>query len=138
AVLVEHGCLDRSDFLVETPLVPGLGGLLLGGGAEGIDVVAAQPATCCDAFSCGVLIGHVDRPRFGAGTACFSADVGAESDTTHCLDTACYAGVDGVGTDQPCDEVGCLLCGTALRVDGGGSGGVWQTCVQPCGAGRVV
>ena len=72
-----------------------------------------------DAVGAGELVGHVEvssrRSARGPGPG---RDVGAERDPRHHLDAAGDAGVDDAGVDEPGDEVGRLLRGAALRVDG--------------------
>ena len=137
-LLIEHRRLDRADLPVEPALGPGLLGLLLGGQAERVDVLAGDAAALGDPLGGLELVGHVDIPGLRADRSAVRTRVRAQPDAAHRLDAARDADIDGAGRDTAGDQMVGLLAAAALAVDGGGADVLRQTRRQPCHPADVV
>ncbi|ANQ75449.1 hypothetical protein AS032_32720 [Rhodococcus qingshengii] len=105
---------------------------------EGFDVGPGQIATTGDAFGGLELIGHVDVPGGRTTRSGMHTDIGAEGHPAHRFDATADPDVERIGGDQTGDQMGRLLGGTALAVDGGTPGLPGKTGMQPCGPRHVV
>ena len=110
--------------------------------AERVGVGAGDAPLVGDALGALELRGHLvvaevglrDRARRGPS---FFGDVRADRDAAHDLDAAGHGDVDDAGADERGGQVGGLLAGAALGVDGGGGDRRGRPAAEPRGAGDV-
>jgi hypothetical protein len=127
----DHGRFDSDDFPFETPLLPCPGGVVLGRKPESVDVGPRDAPQRGDAFGRRELVRHVVRETVRAGGTGGVVDVLPETDAAHRLDPTRQPDLDGVGGNEPGDEVVRLLSRTALVVDGARTHRIRQAGGQP-------
>ena len=123
ALLVDVGRLDRDDLAAEAVLGPRRGGVLLRAEAEAVGVLAGDAPLVGDALGALELRGHLVlrevRLRDRDAEAEVLAAARADRHPAHHLDAAGEGGVDGAAAHEGGGQVGGLLRGAALGVDGG-------------------